>query len=218
MSHANGRLTLSPPDTAQQPTDWVEIEPLVFQRVDEETLISFQEDARGTITHLFIGTNAFDKLAWYETVAFQWNFIGISMLVFLLGSLGWPLGEFLRRVLNRPNGTPSAARSARVAAWLVCLLALISLLLSLPVLQGGPLANWLGIQKLVYGAPILVVILLWINLITTGLTLGLVIFTVLAWKHRYWTFLGRCRYSVITLVALMRIPFLVYWNRLGFYT
>lgn len=50
----------------------------------------------------------------------------------------------------------------------------------------------------------------------TVLTLGLLIFTVLAWKNNYWSFWKRSHYSLITLGALVFIPFLTYWNLLGF--
>jgi hypothetical protein len=217
IANKDGTLTVYSPDRSQEPTRWGEIAPLLFQRMGEDTLIAFQEARSGQIVRMFIGTNAFDKLAWHETVAFQWNFMGIAMLVFLTGSLWWPVGVMIRQVLHRfPTRLP-AARRARFLAGLVCVLALGSLLLTLPVLQGGPLADWLGIQKLVYGVPTLARVLLWMNLLTTVLTPGLVAYSYLAWKRRYWTFLGRSLYTLVTLVAVLYIPFLVYWNQLGFY-
>ena len=44
---------------------------------------------------------------------------------------------------------------------------------------------------------------------------GLVVFTVLAWKDRYWGTPGRLHYTLVTLAALASIPFLHYWNLLG---
>ena len=217
IANEDGTLTIYSPDRSQEPTHWAEIAPLLFQRVGEDTLIAFQEDVSGHIVRMFIGTNAFDKLAWYETVAFQWNFMGVAMLVFLTGSLWWPVGSMIRQVLHRSPPRPPVARRARFLAGVVCVLALGSLLLTLPVLQGGPLADWLGIQKLLYGLPTPAYLLLWINVLTTVLTPGLVVCTYLAWKRYYWTFLGRCLYTLVTLVAVLYIPFLVYWNQLGFY-
>jgi len=47
------------------------------------------------------------------------------------------------------------------------------------------------------------------------LTIGLAVFTVLAWKDRYWGILGRLHYTLVTLAAVVFIPFLHYWNLLG---
>jgi hypothetical protein len=46
---------------------------------------------------------------------------------------------------------------------------------------------------------------LWMGLISIALTLGMVVFTVLAWKDGYWRILGRAHY---TLVALGAVGFL----------
>ena len=205
------------PDRSQEPTQWREIAPLLFQRIGEDRLIAFQENVSGHIVGMFIDTNAFDKLAWYETVAIQWNFMGIALLVFLTGSLWWPVGSMIRQVLHRSSPRPPAVRQARLLASVVCVLGLGSLVLTLPILQGGPLADWLGIQKLIYGVPALARILLWMNLLMAILTPGLVVYSYLAWKQRYWTFLGCCLYVGVTLMAVLYIPFLVYWNQLGFY-
>lgn len=52
--------------------------------------------------------------------------------------------------------------------------------------------------------------------VTTGLTLGLIVFTVLAWKNQYWSLVGRVHYSLLTTAAIGFISFLTYWNLLGF--
>jgi hypothetical protein len=44
----------------------------------------------------------------------------------------------------------------------------------------------------------------------------LFIFTAWAWKNNYWSLVKRSHYSLITLAALVFIPFLTYWNLLGF--
>ena len=48
------------------------------------------------------------------------------------------------------------------------------------------------------------------------LSIGLVIFTALAWKDRYWGLWDRLHYTVIAVAALVAIPLLGYWNLLGF--
>jgi hypothetical protein len=56
-------------------------------------------------------------------------------------------------------------------------------------------------------------LLLWF--IAAVLTLGAIGFTVLAWKNRYWSALGRVHYTMVSLAAFAFIWFLNYWNLLG---
>ena len=47
------------------------------------------------------------------------------------------------------------------------------------------------------------------------LTIGAVVFTVLAWKNQYWQIAGRVYYTLVTLAAVAFVWFLNYWNLLG---
>jgi hypothetical protein len=67
-----------------------------------------------------------------------------------------------------------------------------------------------------YGVPPIGVALLCIPLVTTALTAVLTVCTVLAWSRHYWSLPARLHYTVVTLGALALIPFLLYWNLLGF--
>jgi hypothetical protein len=67
-----------------------------------------------------------------------------------------------------------------------------------------------------YGVPLVTIALLCLPLLTTILTMALPWYAVLAWRNRYWSLTGRVYYSLITLAALVYIPFLFYWNLLGF--
>jgi hypothetical protein len=70
--------------------------------------------------------------------------------------------------------------------------------------------------EFIYEVPTPVIILLYIPLIAAALTIALPIFSFLAWTNNYWSFLGRLHYFIFTLATLMFIPFLNYWNLLGF--
>jgi hypothetical protein len=97
--------------------------------------------------------------------------------------------------------------------------------LNLVFIIGLPLSLWLyGAWKLAYGVPAFAIAFLSLPPIATVLTLGLAVFTVLAWKNKYWSVIARSsfgaasltHYSLITLAALAFIPFLIYWNLWGF--
>ena len=191
----------------------VEVEPLFFRTLSSDTSMTFRQDERGRITYMFLGDSAFgalEKLAWYETKDFQVKLVVFCTLVFfcacVVGSMGW----LIRRTRKPLSKTSKMARLAQFLAVLVSALNLIFLIgLGLVVLNTD---FW----EFFFGVPPAAIALLFIPPLTTGLTLGLFVFTVLAWKNQYWSAIKRVQYSLITLAALGFISFLNYWNLLGF--
>jgi len=210
----DGALVLHDPTGVHEPSRWVEVEPLLFQSVKGDNYLAFREDKPGRITHIFFppspgGPVTLEKLPWYETTAFQLSLGGFLVLVFLSACLMWPAGILVRRLRKRPSTAPRPARLARRLAGLISALNLVFLLgmsFALVQLKG----------EFFLGVPPVVIALLCIPLLTTLLTVALPIYTVLAWKNAYWSVIGRWHYSLITLAALVYIPFLLYWNLLGF--
>jgi hypothetical protein len=186
------------------------VEPLLFQRANDDAFTAFEQDKSGWIRFAFnpiwpkIG--AYEHIHWYETSWVQLGILGFCAIVFLSACISW-----LRRSLR-----PKRFQVKQQLSWAWVLAGAIAAL-NLVFLIGFPLSLWLiGVWKLVYGVPVVVVTLLCIPLLTTVLTLGLPIFTALVWRNKYWSVSRRWHYSLITLTALVFIPFLVYWNLLGF--
>ena len=48
------------------------------------------------------------------------------------------------------------------------------------------------------------------------MTLALPFFSVAAWRGGYGSVVGRVYFSLVALTALLFVPFLWYWNLLGF--
>ena len=67
-----------------------------------------------------------------------------------------------------------------------------------------------------YGMPREIIFLLCIPLFTSVIAIGLPILAVLAWIGNDWLFLEQLHYSLVVITALGFIPFLHYWNLLGF--
>lgn len=121
----------------------------------------------------------------------------------------------------RPTrGRGPGLRCTRLAGWLLgltsalnlfFLVTLLLLMLSAASTQGQHY-SWIE-----YGVPPAVIVLLCIPLLTTGLTAVLIALAVLAWRNRYWSLLRRLHYTGVTLGALAFVPFLLYWNLLGFH-
>lgn len=76
-----------------------------------------------------------------------------------------------------------------------------------------PLSLWITGWKLVYGVSTIVVALFCLPLISS--TLSLVLFYIDI-ENNYWSWINRTHYTLIRLAALIFIPFLAYWNLLGF--
>jgi hypothetical protein len=66
-----------------------------------------------------------------------------------------------------------------------------------------------------FGVPLLYQIVLGLGVLAAVLTIGALVFTVLAWKDSYWGIAGRVYYTLVTLAAVAFVWFLNYWNLLG---
>ena len=208
----DGTLTLTSPLGMGEPTRWVAVEPLVFQNADGEGYMAFREDENGRITHSFMSFMgmpvAAEKVAWYETDSFQVSLLGFFTLIFL-SVLAWPVAALIRRLRKRPAQFTRRERQARALAALVVVLNLIFLIgLGIRMVQA-----FMGAFN---ATPAYFVALLVIPLLTAILTIGLLVFTVLAWKDRHLSAVGRVHYSLMTLAALAFTWFVNYWNLLGF--
>jgi hypothetical protein len=62
-----------------------------------------------------------------------------------------------------------------------------------------------------FGVPAQVAPWLVIPVVTAVLTIGLLVFTVLAWRGRFWTLIARVHYSCVTLSAMIFAGWATYW-------
>lgn len=191
----------------------VPVEPLLFQRANDDAFTAFGEDEAGEIAYAFnpiwskIG--AYERVPWYETVWVQLGIIGFCALVFVSAAIVYPITPLIRRL----QGKQFQVERRLSQAWM---LAGVASTLNLVFLIGFPLSLWLlGVWKLIYGVPPIVIALLCIPLVTTPLAIGLPFVTLFAWKDKYWSVLKRWHYSLIALAAVIFVPVLAYWNLLG---
>ena len=200
--------TLSNPKTLKSPNPVYlqEIEPLLLQVKDRDDCVVAKESDDGKITDLLIGSGVVKKLAWYETNTFHWMLIWLFILVFLSGFV---VSIF---ALTRFPGN-SWHQLAQLLAGVICGLNLVC---AFGMLILEPLTKNNYRFKLVYGVPKIITFLLSILLFTSVLALGLPIFAVLAWINNEWSLMEQLHYSLVALTALGLIPFLNYWNLLGF--
>ncbi|MCW5853605.1 MAG: hypothetical protein KIT87_26300, partial [Anaerolineae bacterium] len=54
-----------------------------------------------------------------------------------------------------------------------------------------------------------------VHLLSTAMTVGALLYTVLAWKNRSWGIAARAYYTLVTVAAVAFVWFLNQWNMLG---
>ena len=196
-------------------SQWVEVEPLLFQYAEDNTpRMAFREDGKGNITHLFLDLQqipiAYERVAWYDRPTFTWSSLGLISLVFLSSFAVWPI---LYRIRSKRKEAGDGKQSYRLPR----ILAISTVALNSVFTIGWTLVMFLFIDELIYGVPPLIVALLVVPIVTTILTVALLLFTLLAWRHKYWSFVERLHYSLVAVTCAAFVVWLHHWNLLGFH-
>ena len=67
------------------------------------------------------------------------------------------------------------------------------------------------------GIPFAYKAVLRLGVLSAVMTIGDFVYTVLAWKDRYWSWAYRVYYTLVTIAAAAFVWFLHYWNWLGWW-
>jgi hypothetical protein len=192
---------------------FAEVQPLYFHQVDGPYGIAFREDNRGRITFLFTDLTpmfAFEKLNWYETSNFNMALLLGCVLIFLslipAGMIGYLRN---RRARGDRQVTP---RGARVARWILVGICVLNLLFVAGSVQWASSFQTYGVSL---GVSMSYQIVLGLGVLSAVLTVGALVYTVLAWKNSYWGITDRVYYTLVTVASVAFIWFLNYWNLLG---
>jgi CubicO group peptidase (beta-lactamase class C family) len=188
---------------------FVEVAPLYFRQVDGPFHILFREDDQERNTRMFTDYTpmfAFEKLAWYETPAFNLALV-LGCILMFVSMIPVVLIRFIRN--RRQNGdrkpTPRGARVAHQIVVGICVLNLLFVIGT--VLWGNPVP--------LFGVSMIYRIVLGVGVLGAVLTVCAVAYSVLAWKNSYWGIAARVHYTLVTLAAVAFVWFLNYWNLLG---
>lgn len=191
---------------------FVEVEPLYFRQVDGSLSLFFREDDQGRITNMFfdlIPHYGYVKLYWYEMPGFNMMLAQICILVFL-SILPVALIRFIRN--RRSGGEPNpASRYARIADSILFGISLLNVLFVVGI------ALWFQPMhpSELHGIPRIVEIVMGLGVLSALLTPAALVYTVLAWKNKYWGAAYRVYYTLATIAAAAFVWFLNYWNWLG---
>jgi len=193
-----------------------EISPLLFEEIDGIVRIGFRHNTQGQVTHLMHDGHwdavSYEKIGWHEHRSFNRTLMAFCVLVFVSVCIAWPASALQGKIRNRPveEKLNPQARLARLCAGITCCLAFFMIVTLIVYMSLFP-------PTLQYGELGFIPVLLILPFITSVLSLGLIYFTIVCWKYGYWTVLGRLHYTLVTMAALVLIPFLWHWNLLGFY-
>lgn len=185
-----------------------EIEPSVFRSMDVPPLvygdIIFRENSKGNIEYQFQENNpttAYIKLPWYAEPSFTVTLAGICVTLFLFVVLSSPFVLLFRKRLN------TAWRFEEKLAYFC---KLIISILSITFIIGFIII--FSNQQTVFGLPYYAKALFILPWVIGILAVCMSIFTIIIWKRRHFTTLGRVFYTFVTLGAEVFVWWLVYWN------
>ncbi|MGB7093843.1 MAG: serine hydrolase, partial [Anaerolineales bacterium] len=176
---------------------YVEVEPLFFRQVGGDqvggTDMVFREDDQGRITHMVTGFApqwSFEKLSWYETSGFNMVLALTCVLIFLSLLIAALIG-FIRDRRRRGDQEP-APRGARVARWIIVGISALNLIFLVYT------ALW-GMEEAVpfFGVSLIYRLVLLLPVLAAVLTVGALVYTVLAWKDGYWGIAWRVYYTLV---------------------
>jgi CubicO group peptidase (beta-lactamase class C family) len=204
----DGTLELHSPRDYTPATRWVEVTPQLFERADGGGRAVFRRDASGRVTALVLDTGVLEKLAWYETAAFQVNLVKTLLLVFLSVGLVWPLDYASRRILKRPRASSWSQRWGRLIAVAGGASAVVF------IVGFVRLARHMDFWEFIYGIPAPIHKLLAIPTFTALAACGMLFLDVRAWAKGVGSVFDRLYYTLLTVAALVFVWFLLFWNLL----
>ncbi|MGV2826472.1 serine hydrolase domain-containing protein [Myxosarcina sp. GI1(2024)] len=196
------------PGTDLFPTE----QPRLFRRQDG-SYVFFTESETGEITHvsnpLYPKIGTYQRVAWYETAKVQLGILAVCAILFVAVIFTDGIVPIFKALRGKSEQFSQLTAARKVA--------LAIAILNLVFLIGLPLYLWLwGAWKLAYSVPIVVTIFFVLPILATILTVILLVLLVRVWQKTYWSWQRRTYYTLVTVAAIAFIPWLNYWNLLGF--
>jgi dienelactone hydrolase len=159
--------------------------------------------------HIPVESRGMHEVSWYGSGAVQPSLLVVLLAAFASAALAAPATWIRRRVRRVQEPQPVGARRTQ---WLAALLGLLNLailtamtyvLYQLVMAVPHPVVDRLG---LIWNA---LAAATWLSLLLVVLVgVG----TALAWRHGWWSRIGRLYYTLIALAGLVWVPFVLYWD------
>jgi len=188
---------------------WIETASYTFEEVGGPGTLMFKEDDSGGPLYMYLNEYPFMvgiKAKWPETFSFSILVLGIILLLYL-SVLRWPLAAIFGRLCRRRRDEKPAPRLARWMAGLMVLLQVVFMV--------GLAMMLSDIEKLMFGVPLTMKILLGLPIVSALFLIGTFLYMASAWIKGYWSGCARVHYTLVFLAGLAFLLFLNDWNLLG---
>lgn len=185
--------------------------PLLFEEVGGDGRLLFRENNDGDIVYMFINDSpmmALRKVAWYETTNFNFGLLAVSALLFV-SVLVVGLVRLFTGLVRRRSQPPQHGLSR------LALLALVAMAIVGLILEIGLYFVITDTLAAVSGQRGLFTVLGGISILALLIAVSIFVFTVLAWRERWWRMSTRIHYTLVTVASMALIWFLTFWNQLG---
>lgn len=191
-------------------TNAIQIAPMVLKSADGEYFV-FKKDEKGKVAYMAQTSTSwhgtFEKISWYEKNAFQLGLFLICNLIFLLEII-ISLIVLVRSKMKKRSGK-SQNKLVNYQAALIGMNSLLNILFyAISMMTWG--------DRLRYGVPIDIKLLLCLPVICSILTVMIFAGTVQSWKKNYGSLFFRINATVVTTASVFFIWLYNYLNLLGF--
>jgi hypothetical protein len=191
-------------------SQYVEVEPgLLVNREHPDNKMVLKEE-NGQITLHPTGPWVYIKKPWYASLSLHLLILIGGALLFLIVLFRW-LGSFFTGLVRREPRS-LLARLARLSGGLFALVYLIIFLVLAAVLMDVNPAY--GVPNIFFESPAGLDTFMVLPLTLGILAIIMIVFALIAWIKRFWTFGARLSYTFLTLFALAIVWSLTYWNLL----
>jgi hypothetical protein len=208
----DGSLMIRDPWGLEEPRRWFPVGPLLFQSDRGEEFVAFRENSQKQVTHLFLqalgSPLSLERLAWYEAAPAQFSLLAFMFFFFLSACVARPL-----RVLILPRAATEDDALARAARWVGGIASALNTIFFASISLA-----FVGVSfvQLEYGMTGWLAAMFALPYASVALTTTMPVFAALSWRRRWWSPAARIEFSLLALACLAFVPFLVYWNLLGF--
>lgn len=184
-----------------KPMRYVQISPTVFQEVNGTEQVVFLNNKAGKPEGLLLNTLpviTFVRPPWYETLGVQMFVLGFACVLLLTGFIFRPSGWMM--FFSRKHKVTGLAKLAGLTGFFMILVYLTVILVGVFTIQ----------EDVIFHEPNLVALkVAYLGLLSS---LGMVYFSVIAWRRSFWGVAGRIHYSLLTIASLGLFWFLHFWK------
>lgn len=192
-------------------TTAIQVKPMVFKSSDGGYFV-FKLNNKGEVAYMAQTSNSwhgtYERIRWYDENSYQVGIFVVCCAIFLV--------ELLLFIVFTVRGFIMKHKCAAPVSKVVkCLNVLVGINSLLNVLfYGISMMTW-G-DRLRYGVPIDIKLLLFIPIISSLITVGLTVGSMIAWKKKAGSLLFRINTSIVAITCIHFIWFYNYYNLLGF--